>query len=66
MPDYDDYLDFHYGDECDEIDDLYDDYDDYEEDDSQEWYRYMNMIKKRIQVLWDNYYHTIAEEIGDD
>lgn len=56
MPNYDDYLDFHYGDEyapgrCDEIDDLYDDYDDYEEDDSQEW---------------DNYYHTIADEISDD
>jgi len=61
MPNYDDYLDFHYADEYarnayEDIDDLYDQ-DDYDDDD------YDNIEN---QSEWDSYYHAVADEIADD
>jgi hypothetical protein len=44
-------IDFNYDDDYEDFDDLFDDYDDYEQDDTKEW---------------DNYYHTIADEISED
>jgi hypothetical protein len=58
MPNYDDYLDFHYADEYarnayEDIDDLYDD-EDYDYDNAED------------EAEWDNYYHSVADEITDD
>lgn len=58
MPNYDDYLDFHYADEYarnayEDIDDLYDD-EDYDYDNAED------------EAEWDSYYHSVADEITDD
>jgi hypothetical protein len=62
MPNYDDYLDFHYADEyvCnayEDIDDLYDQDGYYDEDD-------YDTIENQSE--WDSYYHSVADEIAEE
>ena len=54
---YDDEYEYDYG--IDDIEDIVDEYEDYEDYDSVD-------EDYNTQSDWENYYHNLAEEIGDD